>query len=98
VTKDFKKIAKETLDKIFSMVEKDFKEFDADFEDENLVVEINGSTFVISIHNLTNQIWLSSPKTGAHHFFLNSSNKWEGTRDKNSDLLDLLKEEFNSFK
>ena len=80
------------------MVEKDFKEFDADFEDENLVVEINGSTFVISIHNLTNQIWLSSPKTGAHHFFLNSSNKWEGTRDKNSDLLDLLKEEFNSFK
>ena len=51
MTKDFKKIAKETLDKIFSMVENDFKEFDADFEDENLVVETNGLTFVISIHN-----------------------------------------------
>ena len=95
VSKDFKKTAQKTLNEIFTLVENDYKNFDVDFQDENLVIEIDDLTYVISIHNLSSQIWVSSPKSGAHHFALNNSNVWEGTRE-NINLFDLLKREFDS--
>ena len=96
VTQDFKKTAQKTLNEIFTLIENDYKNFDVDFQDENLVIEIDDLTYIISIHNLTSQIWVSSPKSGAHHFTLNQSNIWVGTRDKNLNLFDLLKSEFKS--
>ena len=50
------------------MADKKSQDFDVDFEGENLIIEINDSTFVLSIHNPTQQIWMSSPLSGAHHF------------------------------
>ncbi len=96
MTQDFKKIAQKKLNEIFAMIEKDYKSFDVDFQDENLIIEIEDLTYVISIHNLSSQIWLSSPKSGAHHFVFDESNHWKGTRDNSIDLMDLLKNEFNS--
>ena len=43
--------------------------FDVDFEDENLSIEIDENKFILSLHSPTSQIWLSSPISGAHHFF-----------------------------
>tara|TARA_B100001029_G_C14893297_1_gene356673 strand:- start:287 stop:583 length:297 start_codon:yes stop_codon:yes gene_type:complete len=96
MTENFKKNANKTLNDIFVLIEKHYKDFDVDFQDENLVVEIDDLTYVISIHNLTSQIWLSSPKSGAHHFTLNDSNVWTGTRNNEVNLFDLLKSEFDS--
>ena len=96
MTENFKKNTNKTLNDIFVLIEKHYKDFDVDFQDENLVVEIDDLTYVISIHNLTSQIWLSSPKSGAHHFTLNDSNVWTGTRNNEVNLFDLLKSEFDS--
>ena len=67
---DFKKIAEKTLDEIFNLIESNYKNFEVDYEDENLRIDSlkNNNTYIISIHSATSQIWLSSPLRGAHHF------------------------------
>ena len=93
---EFKIIAQETLDEIFDLVESKYKDFEVDFEDENLRIDSlkNNSTYIISIHSPTSQIWLSSPLSGAHHFeFLSDS--WISTRDKKLKLLELLTKELD---
>ena len=75
---NFQNLAKKTLDDIFNLADKKSQDFDVDFEGENLIIEINDSTFVLSIHNPTQQIWMSSPISGAHHF----EYKEEGREEK----------------
>ena len=97
---NFQNLAKKTLDEIFSLTEKKSQEFDVDFEGENLIIEINNSTFVLSIHNPTKQIWMSSPISGAHHFeYKERGNqvKWISTRDSSINLLEKLDLELSSF-
>ena len=67
--------AKETLDKIFNLIESKYEKFEVDFEDENLRIDSvdKNFIFIISIHSPTSQIWLSSPISGAHHFKMSSS-------------------------
>ena len=73
------------------MVEKNYDYLDVDFEDENLKIEKDEKVFIVSIHNPTSQIWLSSPISGAHHFeLINNTNDWIGTRDKNLNLIKVL--------
>ena len=97
---NFQNLAKKTLDDIFNIAEKKSPDFDVDFEGENLIIEINNSTFVLSIHNPTQQIWMSSPVSGAHHFEYikeGSNYQWISTRDKSIDLFDKLDMELSSF-
>ena len=97
---NFQNLAKKTLDDIFNIVEKKSQDFDVDFEGENLIIEINNSTFVLSIHNPTQQIWMSSPVSGAHHFEYKaegSDYKWISTRDNSMNLLDKIDLELSSF-
>ena len=97
---NFHNLAKKTLDDIFSIAEKKSPDFDVDFEGENLLIEINNSTFVLSIHNPTQQIWMSSPVSGAHHFEYKeeeSNYKWISTRDNSIDLFGKLDMELSSF-
>ena len=55
--------------------------------------------FIVSIHNPTSQIWLSSPISGAHHFeFIHDTNEWIGTRNKNLNLIEMLEQELGSLK
>ncbi len=93
----FKEKAQSTLDNIFSFVESNYDDYEVDYEDENLKIESleDDSVYIISIHSPTSQIWLSSPKSGAHHFHLpsNNSKSWISTRDNNLELYDLLKKE-----
>ena len=97
---NFQNLAKKTLDDIFNIVEKKSHDFDVDFEGENLIIEIDNSTFVLSIHNPTQQIWMSSPVSGAHHFEpkeVGNNYQWISTRDNSIDLFDRLDKELSSF-
>ena len=97
---NFQNLAKKTLDDIFNIAEKKSPDFDVDFEGENLTIEIDNSTFVLSIHNPTQQIWMSSPVSGAHHFEYKeegSNYQWNSTRDNSIDLFDKLDTELSSF-
>jgi len=93
---DFKKIAEKTLDEIFNLIESNYKNFEVDYEDENLRIDSlkNNNTYIISIHSPTSQIWLSSPLSGAHHFEM-FSGSWISTRDKELMLLELLTKELD---
>ena len=98
--KNFQNLAKKTLDAIFNLAETKSQDFDVDFEGENLIIEVNNSTFVLSIHNPTQQIWMSSPLSGAHHFEYKedgSEHKWISTRDNSINLLEKLDMELSSF-
>ena len=93
---EFKIEAKKTLDELFSIVEKDFNNYDVDFEDENLVIQTldEKKTFIISIHDPSSQIWLSSPISGAHHFEKDKNSfNWISTRDNNIMLHKLIQSE-----
>ena len=93
---EFKIEAKKILDELFSFVEKEFENFDVDYEDENLVIQTfdEKRTFILSIHEPSSQIWLSSPITGAHHFEKDKGSlNWISTRDKNIILHKLLQSE-----
>ena len=93
---EFKQIAQETLDEIFNLVESKYKDFEVDYEDQNLRIDSikNNSTYIISIHSPTSQIWLSSPLSGAHHFEM-FSDMWISTRDKKLRLLELITKELD---
>ena len=96
---NFIETANKTLNLIFDMVEKNYDYLDVDFEDQNLKIEKDEKIFIVSIHNPTSQIWLSSPISGAHHFeFINSTNEWIGTRNKNLNLIEMLEQELGSLK
>ena len=96
---NFIEAANKTLNLIFDMVEKNYDYLDVDFEDQNLKIEKDEKIFIVSIHNPTSQIWLSSPISGAHHFeFINKTNEWIGTRNKNLNLIEMLEQELGSLK
>ena len=97
---EFKIEAKKILDELFSFVEKEFENFDVDYEDENLVIQTldEKRTFILSLHEPSSQIWLSSPITGAHHFEKDKSSlNWISTRDKNIILHKLLQSELKIY-
>ncbi len=97
---DFKEQAQLTLDEIFNLVESEFEDFEIDYEEENIKIESlkDKSVFIISMHSPTSQIWLSSPKSGAHHFEKSKldSYAWVSTRDPKLELFDLLKSELSA--
>ena len=65
-------LTNKTLNLIFDMVEKNYDYLDVDFEDQNLKIEKDEKIFIVSIHNPTSQIWLSSPISEVR-IILNSS-------------------------
>jgi frataxin len=67
---------------------------DAELQGGVLNVDTDGGTWVINKHAPTQQIWLSSPKSGARHYALDRvSGRWKDTRG-GPDLLALLSTEF----
>ena len=96
---DFKEQAQLTMDEIFNLVESEYDDFEVDFEEENIKIEslTDKSVFIISMHSPTSQIWVSSPRSGAHHFekSLSNSSQWVSTRDSKLELFDLLKSELS---
>ena len=95
----FKALALSTFDDIFNLIESSYDDFEIDFEDENLKIENieNNKIYILSIHSPTEQIWVSSPISGAHHFKILSKDPliWHSTRDNSLTLFDLISKELS---
>ncbi len=66
---------------------------DAELQGGVLTVEGEGGVWLVNKHAPTQQIWLSSPKSGARHYaFDGASGQWRDTRS-GDDLLAVLSAE-----
>ena len=93
---DFITHAKNTLNIIFEKINNLDGDIEVDLVENNLNVELEDQRiFIVSIHEPTKQIWLSSPISGAHHFHLVDEDKitWESTRNSDIYLLDIILKE-----
>jgi frataxin len=68
---------------------------DAELQGGVLTVQAGAGTWIVNKHAPTRQIWLSSPKSGAHHYaFEAASGLWQDTRG-GPDLLATLAAELD---
>lgn len=91
---EFNHLANETIEEIATEIEEsdELYQLEIDFIDGILNIELkDGKEYVINRHETTEQIWLSSPFSGAHHFSL-EDNQW--VTSEQELLYDILKEEF----
>jgi frataxin len=57
---------------------------EVDFDAGNLTVELpDGGQYLLNKHYIHRQIWLSSPRSGAHHFELDGA-QWRSTRGEHT--------------
>ena len=70
-------------------------ETDAELQGGVLTIQGDAGTWLVNKHAPTRQIWLSSPKSGAHHYaFEAASGLWQDTRG-GPDLLATLAAELD---
>ncbi|HCR85608.1 MAG TPA: iron donor protein CyaY [Alphaproteobacteria bacterium] len=76
----FNKISDEIIEMIFDYCEENNIEVDI----LNGVLYINSAfgQYVINKHNVTSQIWVSSPRSGAHKFSYNEVQQLWGLKEK----------------
>ena len=89
------KIAQQTLQFLGDQLESQ-TDLDIDYMDNQLSIGKKGyQSFLLNFHAPTQQLWLSSPRTGAHHFTL-QENKWVSIRTSSS-LNTLLQEDLRHY-
>jgi len=94
----FENLANETLERLFDAIEDALgDDGEVDFENGILTVELSdGRQYVINKHAQNQQIWLSSPISGAAHFkFDDTQNTWVSTRNE-AVFLDVLSAEMSA--
>ena len=71
---------------------------DADMQGGILTLELeDGRQYVITLHQVNEEIWLSSPISGAKHVAYDTAkNQWISTRGE-EELLGLLSEELSAY-
>jgi frataxin len=86
----FESLAEAVLGRVFDALEAAARDdVEVDLEGGVLTVEVDGvGTYVLNKHGPMKQLWLSSPKSGAHHFAWSGA-RWESTRG-GADLASLL--------
>lgn len=86
--------ASKTMESIAGALEAlDELDFEIDYDGKALEIYLSdGQQYLINFHGVTNQLWLSSPFSGAHHFDYKEEN-WQSTR-MDINLKMLLKTEF----
>jgi len=89
----FETAAEAILARVFDAVEAAAREdVEVDLEGGVLTVEIDGiGTYVLNKHAPMRQLWLSSPRSGAHHFAW-TGERWQSTRGA-GELMALLASE-----
>ncbi len=87
----FETAAKEILESLFKQIDDLYGDkADVDENSDSLTVYFeNDQTWLVNIQLHHQEIWLSSPITGAHHYKL-KNNQWINTRDEKSRLNDTL--------
>jgi len=92
-------LANEILENISDSIEDIDQEgnFDCELSDGILTIEIpSNKQYVINKHEASQQIWLSSPLSGAHRFsYIDSKESWV-SRDE-LELYTMLQEELKEF-
>ena len=98
MTNEFLLSANKTLNSIFEFINSFNYDLEIDFLDNNITIEMDDDRiFVISIHEPSKQIWLSSPLSGAHHFSeSNELNQWISTRNTDIELFSIIENEIKS--
>ena len=64
-----------------------------EFDGTYLHITAEEKEYLIHWHNVQNQVWLSSPKSGAHHFEWSSDQRLCSTRNPTLILEQLLEQE-----
>ncbi|MBI3446843.1 MAG: iron donor protein CyaY [Magnetospirillum sp.] len=89
----FASLADPLLERIGDAVEDAREDAEADLHAGILTLTLPGiGQYVINKHSPNREIWLSSPKSGAHHFGWKDES-WISTRDATVELLSLIKAE-----
>lgn len=86
-----KAIAFKYLQDLCDILEHDW---DADYTEGTLAIEHPKGQFLLNYHGIMDQIWMSSPITGAHHFVYDAQ-QWLCTRTKR-ELENLLRQDLNA--
>ncbi|SEH48667.1 iron donor protein CyaY [Magnetospirillum fulvum] len=86
-------LADPLLERLAEAIEDGRDDADAELEGGVLTVTLDhGGTYVINKQTPNREIWLASPKSGAHHFVWRDE-RWVSTRDPALALLPLLSAE-----
>ena len=96
---NFKLIARKTLQFLSSRLE-EVLEDKGEIEDTKDILKIllADTTILLNLHAPSNQIWLSSPLSGALHFFWDETQaKWISTRSSSEDLFSCLEKDLSHF-
>ncbi len=88
-------VAIDFLQNIFDQLDSQIPfDWDLEFGEKSLTIDTgSGGVFLVNYHEPTNQLWLSSPVTGAHHFSY-TDNSWQSTRN-HLNLLSVLLEDLH---
>ncbi len=77
---NFHQSAAHILEEMAEYFETAWPEAEVDLFEDSLIVQLtDGKQYLLNKHGVTQQIWLSSPFTGAHHFVF-KNNGWYCTR------------------
>lgn len=87
----YKTIALQYLQDLWDFLEDDW---DTDYTEGALLIKHPKGQFLLNYHGTMDQIWFSSPITGAHHFFYKAP-KWLCTRT-HRELESILRQDLNA--
>lgn len=95
---NLKSLAEKTFDSLSSILE-EILEDKGEIDESEGIIKIslsNHDTFLLNFHSPSNQIWLSSPLSGALHFSWEAQQgKWLATRAPHEDLLAWLEKDLS---
>jgi len=79
---EFVALAGRKLERWAEVIEDNAEDFDVDCDGSVLTIELeDGRVFVVNRHRPLQQIWLSSPVSGASHYDWNAADGvWAGTK------------------
>jgi len=92
---EFENLAEQTLEDLFEALDEAVGDVaDVDFDNGILTVELaDGRQYIINKHAPNQEIWLSSPLSGAAHYAYGENQVWTSTRG-NEALKAVLAAEF----
>lgn len=87
------------LEEIFEKIEKMNASLLADREENALIIEDEkGAQYLIHLHRVLKEIWVSSPFSGAHHFRWGKTEKeWVSTRHISQGLKEFLGQDIGAW-
>jgi frataxin len=97
----FETLARSCLGRIVdTILDQEDSDYDADWQGNNVVMiesEEKGQ-YILNLHTANRQIWVSSPISGASHFYYDDdSEEWRSTKNTDTTLAALLKNEIGIF-